>query len=465
MTTYRLLDGGAGRPGIGSTGTQPPATVTSASGGWLLGTQFTLTQGMRWLDGYWFWCPSNGDTGPQKFALWNVYANATQALIPGSVVTSGTLTQSTFNFVPLPQPIQLAPGELYTAVTGWNVTNGIPLTAGQFASGQPYHAGITNGPLYGWSNTATGGTTPFPWATQFGMGQGLFSNVLGSDPTVAMPNNSSGSDLFWVDVQIDDTPPAGFSGSYRLRPNATAMTCTSNTIADTATNFTLAVEFSLTVASTSAAIWFYSPPGTTQLPTELAIWQVTGQVLVGHTAAPNWSGAAGSGWVRAPLTAALQAGINYKAAVFNGAAIPVIWNDAITDFWSASDGFGSGGLTAGPLAFPDTTKADTPGQASYNASTSLHFPDTNVGPFDYGVDIEVIPPAAVVQSGSWWGLDTVLKEAMEYQAYYRAIPPVACPFDGEPLRQGPPQSPSVLYCPWGNYEYPRDWDPDRDSGM
>ena len=66
---------------------------------------------------------------------------------------------------------------------------------------------------------------------------------------------------------------------------------------------------------------------------------------------------------------------------------------------------------------------------------------------------------------SWWQLDSVLKEASEYVTFYKQLPPMACPFDGEPLRLGPPQEPAVLYCPWGDYQYPRDYNPDRDQGM
>ena len=66
---------------------------------------------------------------------------------------------------------------------------------------------------------------------------------------------------------------------------------------------------------------------------------------------------------------------------------------------------------------------------------------------------------------SWWQLDTALKERQEYAIYYRHQLPVACPNDGEPLRQGPPQTPNVLYCPFDGWTYPRDWDPDIHSGM
>ena len=67
--------------------------------------------------------------------------------------------------------------------------------------------------------------------------------------------------------------------------------------------------------------------------------------------------------------------------------------------------------------------------------------------------------------GSWWQLDNVLKERAEYAIYYRSQPPVACPNDGVPLLEGPPQAAAVLYCPMGDWQYPRDYDPDIHSGM
>jgi len=64
-----------------------------------------------------------------------------------------------------------------------------------------------------------------------------------------------------------------------------------------------------------------------------------------------------------------------------------------------------------------------------------------------------------------WDLYATLQLQSEYYTYYRAQPPVACPFDGTPLLLGPPQQPAVLFCPNGDYQYPRDYDPDRDQGM
>lgn len=64
-----------------------------------------------------------------------------------------------------------------------------------------------------------------------------------------------------------------------------------------------------------------------------------------------------------------------------------------------------------------------------------------------------------------WDLLSTLREQAQYERYYAAIPPVACPHDGEPLRQGPPQEPGILFCPFDGWTYPRDWDPNIHSGM
>ena len=65
------------------------------------------------------------------------------------------------------------------------------------------------------------------------------------------------------------------------------------------------------------------------------------------------------------------------------------------------------------------------------------------------------------------GLDlySTLVEQSEYITYYKSVPPVACPRDGEPLRLGPPSQPGVLYCPYDGWQYPRDYDAETMSGL
>jgi hypothetical protein len=388
VTTYRLMDGAGSptRPGNG------PSSATSYSGNFLAGTMFSALGEMLWLDGYWWWvCNTGQSTAAQKFALWNRYSTSAENLVTGSVVTSGTLTAGAWNYVPLPAPIQLAPGALYVAATGWLTTTGggtgFPDLNNQFGSGQPYASGIVNGPLTAWSDL--GAANLFPAAAQnYNLNQGLFGTG-GSDPSLIMPAGGSNSSNFWVDVQVSDQPPSGYAGSYRLWPGMVEL---GNFSDDTANNFTLGTEFSLSQACSINNVWFYSPAGVTQLPTEIGVYQVSGATLVASNSSPSWSGAAASGWIKAPLSGTLSAGVNYKVVVLNGAASPSVWNGAVASYWST--GFGANGLTAGPITAPSNATATSPGQESYNLGATIAYPGTNAGPYHYGTDIEVTPLAA-----------------------------------------------------------------------
>ena len=63
------------------------------------------------------------------------------------------------------------------------------------------------------------------------------------------------------------------------------------------------------------------------------------------------------------------------------------------------------------------------------------------------------------QTGSWWGLDSVLKESrQEFDAYWD-YPPIACPQCGEPLTPAPdrPSAGGIeLFCRYDGWQYPRD---------
>lgn len=376
MTTQRLFPATSG-----------PGSPSAATGGWLLGVMFSVTGGMRWLNGYYHWVPAGGDLTPRKCSLWTRYSTSTQALIPNSTVTSGALTAGQWNFIPLPAPIQLGPGVLYIAAVGWTVTNGIPVTSNQFGSGGPFAAGITQGFLTAWS--ALSGSNLFPAAaTNYGLGQGLFSNVLGADPAVAMPNNGSGDDNLWVDIQVSDTAPGGFAGSYRFHPN---MSDLGNFSLDTANGFTLGKQISVSQRCTVNNGWFYSPATVTKLPDAIGVYRISDQALIGVNSSPSWSGAAGSGWVSSPMPGVtLQPGVPYKYVVFEGSN--VIWNAAVANYYST--GFAANGLTAGPLSTPNNAGAVAPGQESYHQAGTISYPDTNAGPFAYGLDIEVTPAAS-----------------------------------------------------------------------
>jgi hypothetical protein len=375
LTVYRLMDGAASRPGQG------PA-LTRYSGNFLAGLAFQVTSNGCWFEGFWWWVPAGGDTGPQKFALWQITNTGMGTLVPAGTVKSGTLTAGQWNFVPLSSPIALTATVAYMAATGWQAGQGFPDTNGQFGSGQPYSGGITNGPLQAYSDTDAANPVPHQWSAQ-----GCFG-VASADPTVMMPNQGSGSANFWIDVQVNDVAPDGIS--YRLWPG---MPVPLSTIEDSALNFTLATEFKLSAACTLDNIWFYSPPGASQLPTACGIWKVSSQALVSGTekTSPAWSGGAGSGWVACSYTEVTLPAGDYKVAVCNSASNPQMWNLATIDYWST--GPGGQGITAGPLSAPGLDQATSPGQSTYQQGPSFAWAGTyNTGGAPcYWVDLEVTP--------------------------------------------------------------------------
>jgi hypothetical protein len=154
----------------------------------------------------------------------------------------------------------------------------------------------------------------------------------------------------------------------------------------TAYDMGVAVTVSRTVQVN--AIWFYSAPGAAVLPQTIALWRVTGPgtgTLITSQAAA-WSGAAGSGWVRAAFTSppAMTTGNQYK---------PAILQTTVANFYSATahywdTGAGAGGITSGPLTAPNNAGADV-GQDSFHVTALLSYPDTAFNATNYWVDVEV----------------------------------------------------------------------------
>ena len=366
MGTYRLFPS-----------TNGPSAPAAYSGPFVAGIMFEITTGGCWLDGFWWWvCPSGQSTAAQKFALWCVYNTDEATLVATATVTSSTLNAGQWNYVPLTVPVPLSIGATYVACTG--LSNDFPITSDQFGPGQPYAAGIVNGPLTAFSDLS--GSLP----SHFGMNQGLFG-VAGSDPTVSLPEDAYQSSNFWIDVQIDVSPPAGTS--YRLWPSYP--TIPGNIDVDT-NAYTLATEFQLSEPSTLDHIWFYSPPGATALPSQCGIWKVATQAVVPGTdnTSPAWSGAAGTGWVSCPFSNVTLPTGDYKVAVFYGGGSN--WFQVMTSYWGAG-GPGTNGVVSGPISAPGTTKATSPGQCTYNQGSwayPLTYGSSGNGE-NFWVDIEV----------------------------------------------------------------------------
>ena len=359
--------------------TNGPSSPVSYSGSFLAGVLFEVTTGGCYFDGYWWWvAPSEQSTKAQTFALWQVWNDGLGTLIQSATVTSGSLTPGQWNYVPLTTPVPLAIGASYNACTGFS--GSFPNTNNQFGSGEPYAAGITNGPLTAFSDQS--GSLPDP----FNNAQGLFS-VAGTDPTVNMPGEGSNSANFWMDLQVGTTAPAG--SSYRLWPNYPTKL---NEVDGSTIGYTLATEFTLSQSCTLDNIWFYSPTNAQALPTRCGIWSVNSQAEVSGTdnSSPSWTGAAGSGWVACAYSGVTLAAGDYKIAVFYGGGSQ--WFLVTTSYWN-DNGPGTNGITVGPLTAPGVSAATSPGQSTYNQD-SWAYPGTYGSGGDgenFWVDVEVTP--------------------------------------------------------------------------
>ncbi len=200
MTVYRLMDGVSGRPGVASSGTQPPATATSFGSLFNVATAFAVTQAGYSLQGYWIWYTGDVNQGkdPQNCGLIQITGALAGSFVSGSLATSGTLS-SGWNYVPLSSTLALTANTSYLALWALETIYG-PFTQNQFGSGQPYAAGITNGPLMAYSDHS--GSNPEPHNNN----QGEFG---AGDFTTTYPNQAFNSSNFWIDVQVGPTPTSG----------------------------------------------------------------------------------------------------------------------------------------------------------------------------------------------------------------------------------------------------------------
>ncbi|HEX4830205.1 MAG TPA: hypothetical protein VH478_03820 [Trebonia sp.] len=404
MTNYRLFPSASG-----------PSAAASYGGSFQPGLVFGVTD-ISWFEGYWWWVATTGgqSTSPQKFCLWQMDGSGTAHLISGSVVTSGTL-KAGWNWVPLATPIALSVanntrnstlstdgGAVYIASTGF--TGPFPITAGQYGAGGAYANGILSGPLLGYSDQ-TG--TAAPPSIGYNLMQGEFGTAY-TDPTIAPPNNnSSNSSNFWLDVQVSDTAPSGYSGSYRLFPNIPVVV--TNVAAEDTFQQTTGTMFTLSEACTVGKVWFYSSPQLQQpagLPASTQIWDMNAKdVVAGSQLTASWSGAVGSGWVYnnyASASLTLPAG-DYAVAVFNpgGKTFYVENRGYFGTHFQNTMGAAPSGFSNGPLSTPGQDAANTKWGADFGNSLYL-FTSTGVPTFPAGwdtnddgenrwIDIEVTP--------------------------------------------------------------------------
>ena len=174
---------------------------------------------------------------------------------------------------------------------------------------------------------------------------------------------------------------------------------TGSSLASDPSGYTMGVQFSFsTTGATLTAVWFYSASGAAVLPQTIALYAVSGASLT-HQEAASWSGAAGTGWVRAAFTSppSVTAATSYKACVFQ--ATSANWYSATAHYWDS--GPGSGGITNGPLSAPNNGASDS-GQDTFHAGGSLSYPGSSFNAANYWVDPEVtipgfLPPPLISQ--------------------------------------------------------------------
>jgi hypothetical protein len=392
VATYRLFPSTAG-----------PSSAVAYTGNFIAGLTFFVTREAR-FQGYWWWVCANGQsTSPVTCALWQAYMDADATLVPGSIVTSGELVAGQWNWISLETPLPLSIGAAgaeagvaeYVAAIGCN--GAFPDTNNSFGSGDPYSAGITSGPLSAFSGQS--GTLPSP----FGIDQGLFS-VAGSDPSAVPPlGGDNTQDNFWVDVQVTDAAPAGTS--YRLWPNFPTIPPTKN---DDNLEQTMGTEFVLSESCALDNIWFYSPSGSTQLPTRCGIWNAGTHEVVSGTdnTSPSWSGGPASGWISCSYSGVILPAGEYKVTVYTAGGSDNFYQE--TEEYFGGNGLAAAtGITYGPLSAPDVANATAPGQTTYQHGGWL-YPDTYDTEFNgqnRWVDVEVTPsaasPAPPVNSGAF----------------------------------------------------------------
>jgi hypothetical protein len=161
------------------------------------------------------------------------------------------------------------------------------------------------------------------------------------------------------------------------------------TLAADTGNYTMGAQFSVSQSGcTLTGIWFYSAALAGNRPSVIALYAVSGATLV-HQETPTWSGAAGSGWIRASFSSppSLTSGTNYVAAVFCSPG-GVNWYSSTAHYWDS--GAGSGGITSGPLSAPNSA-GSVNGQDVFHSGAQA-FPGTTFNATNYWVDPEVTSP-------------------------------------------------------------------------
>jgi hypothetical protein len=192
----------------------PDAPTTSSGFGapTSLATFFTLGAPRLYLKGYRYLITDqaqiSGGPGTNRYALWAVTGKGAGSVEGETTVTSRTLAPGdagTLLDTLVGTPVPLAQGVTFAAAVG-DAQQG-PFTEFYWTGTEPGHAGITAGPLTGFSDLVSfGGSNPDP----DGNNQGSFQQA-SNDPTAAFPTVQFDSSNFWISPIITDVP--GFTAT------------------------------------------------------------------------------------------------------------------------------------------------------------------------------------------------------------------------------------------------------------
>jgi hypothetical protein len=351
---------------------------------------WNVTSSAKWFYGHRVWCCNTGQsTAPVKCCLWNPTSSAgAGVVIPGTTITSGTLTAGAWNNVLLPAPVPISLATPY--LTAVAINGAFPFTISQFGPGNPFASGITNGPLVAYSDSASGATTN---ASPYTLPQCSFTTAQ-SDPTIQMPNVGNTSFNSWMDAIVSDVAPANYGGPYELWPSK--YDASPATGIDTNLQFTLANQYNLSTLSSASWLKFFSPPTASGLPTSCKVYSIASQQAVITNASPSWvkldgvtPATAGGGWCKTAVTGTLPAG-QYKVSVYNA-------NGATAPGWSPREygyfltGAGASGVSWGPASSPAQGSAAAAYVFQPNAGSTPPYTDGSTqepsnGTFYYNAD-------------------------------------------------------------------------------
>jgi hypothetical protein len=154
------------------------------------------------------------------------------------------------------------------------------------------------------------------------------------------------------------------------------------------------MQFSVSIACTMTAVWFYSAPGAGALPGTIVLYNATLESVI-HSESASWSGAAGSGWVRAAFGTppSLVSSTQYAVSVYQSTSVN--WYSATATYWTT--GPGASGITSGILTAPSSA-ASILGQDFFNASSSQYPAGANGA--NYWIDPEVFVPSGNGPTGN-----------------------------------------------------------------